>query len=325
MDKVASIDELQRHWECMDRHFPNERGGNAVHLGGGRLRGLLLWIDQEFTAGRSVAEVRAKRPPSLENLAQFGGTDKDLFPANDQVANMLQRAGLTQGWDVLDPAFRRASLDAGGSGIEKLMVSPYSIVDPLHSLHAFHSDKINYHDTLETTFSRYRQAPGAHNGGLGSNSKLALILRHIRFHRMLLGDLPDYENRRLARIAQEEAHNFTSSDNYWVQKALNKLHEGNGRNFFLTRNLLKRLGVLQRLYELGYTVQDPDGSLRYLNDQLVPRGQIRDHVAVQNLKIHAVVPIEGGVKWVAEAQGPAGICVNLVIQVQIGQPRIVPR
>ena len=140
---------------------------------------------------------------------------------------------------------------------------------------------------------------------------------------MLLGDLPQHEYERLARIAQHEARNFTSSDNYWVQKALNKLHEGNGRNFILTRNLLNRLGVLRRLTELGYTVLDPDGTQRYLNARPVPAGQFRDHVAVQNLKIHAVVPIEGGVKWVAEAQGPHGVCVNLVIQVQLGQPRIV--
>lgn len=244
--KVSEIQDLQSLWETASKDLVIER----IYFGGGALRSLLHWLDEQLM-NYSFEEVKKLPAPAISDLV-LPNADRDIFlRKNMGKEEFLELFPDYANWDVLNPGFLRESVDCGGSAIEKVGVNPYEIYDPFNAIRDFYQGIISYIDVPDDQFKPYR--------GLGKNvalnSKIALLIRHLRFN-VLFGRtaLTNKEREGFRQIVNHEGP-LLKVNNYWVKKSLKKLEQEISAQRYkidILKNLLEETGVMKILISLGY-------------------------------------------------------------------------
>jgi hypothetical protein len=232
-NKVSQITDMQELWSYENQH---QHMKTKAYLAGGALRSFIQVIVNDLNS-MSLEQVKAKSYNLKINDLILEGADRDIFLTRDAKKAWLP-IKYKNTWDVLENDFLTASLDAGGSGIEKIGLNPFHIYDPANALKSYFSGRIEFSDADENQFSKYRSKSLI----LNDNSKIALLLRHLRFliqYRDI--EITNNDIEYFKSIVKNEAPNL-NPDNYWVTKALLK---------FETQSLLSGASAIDILIEVG--------------------------------------------------------------------------
>jgi len=251
--KVSQMSELQELWA-----YQMERPEllSKTFFAGGALRSLIKWTTLQLET-RSFAEVYKLQPPTVDQLI-LEGADRDIFLISKDKETAIPKSYLekidkAEKWDVLDQGFLRDSQLAGGSGIEKIGVNPKHIHDPYGALKDYYQRKMPFHNAKEEVFSQFRPSPNPTR--LQGNSKIALVMRHLRFV-IQFGDVDVSREEILAltEIVKAEA-GFVKKKNYWILKSLEKLDKQCRKSGVDMQALLGEFAIDQTLapheYKLG--------------------------------------------------------------------------
>jgi len=153
---------------------------NQVYFAGGGLRGLIVWLTKELQSNSYDEVLKNSRVPAIKELI-LTGSDRDIF-LNLPISEESLPAGLIKNWDVLSGGFLSDSAKAGGSDIEKIGIGVLNpvIYDPKKALLRYFRDAhIDFSDAPEEDFWWFRGE--SENVEIKGNSKIALVLRHLRF------------------------------------------------------------------------------------------------------------------------------------------------
>ena len=141
--KIDMVPDLKVFWD-----WQRQKNIRDIYAGGGRLRGLLLWIHKQLQT-RSYQEVWNMAVPRFEDLAIATNVDVDRdFYTPDHLKQAVK--DWMPAWDVIDQSFYNAATANGGSTLDKIRVSPIQIDDPAHGLEHF------YHGQCAELSSEYR-------------------------------------------------------------------------------------------------------------------------------------------------------------------------
>jgi hypothetical protein len=244
-EKTAEIPELQTLWSWRANHH------EPVYLGGGILRGLLKWLEENLRDS-SFENVRKMAAPRIEELLIQKDADWDLY--HDRVGADWFKENMPEygSWDILTREFREQSIEAGGPTIEKIRVSPNQVEDPLGGLKAFYEGKLTYIDVPEWTFRKFRGTKKA----LSTNMKSALVLRELRFANEIPSAELDEETKLLLRSVVKSELKRIKPQNYWIQKSLKKFHASTGGSVERTMKLLREYGLAGALAKNGYYLEE---------------------------------------------------------------------
>lgn len=252
-DKVKNIVPLNSLW---DKKLEGEKITDLVYFSGGRLRGLLNWLDEQLTR-HSYEQVLAISPPSIAGLNPLKNpTDKDLTYFHPEARSFLKDDHGFKEWDLLDSKWYLKTVDIAGPTIDKLLVNSEQIIDPFHSLYDFYRGRFSYQDVPEETFSLFRDKEKS--GLFFQESKANLVMRAIRISldipRMAMTSFAWEEIRRIVKL---ESKYIPKHDNGGerLTKSLKKLsfaYQGNPTEII---DALYKSGLLHSLAKNGYKIQ----------------------------------------------------------------------
>jgi hypothetical protein len=242
-EKVAAMDELREVWRLPKSH-------ELAYLSGGVLRGLLRWITEELQT-HTVEEVRAMKPPRVDDLMIVEGADRDLVVPKSFHDKVKARLPPGQFWDLITPEFQADSTAAGGCTLEKVRVNGKKIVDPLGGLADFYHGKLVF---------KWSDTPNI--GAVQGNTHTALALRFLRMVNDLPCAKPTAESTALIQsIAAKDADVLPAlppegkaipRGSYWVLKAMHKLYESTGGDAKRAEDQLWEANLKDLLEKKGY-------------------------------------------------------------------------
>jgi len=275
-------EQIQRNQQALPQ-LEMSQLAQEIYFAGGALRGLIHWLTKELESKPYEEVLRNSKAPSLNSLI-LSGSDRDIF-INLSLSEEQLPENLRQHWDVLNGEFLRESLRAGGSNIEKIgvRVTGRGIYDPRGALRDYYKGKIGFFDAAEDDFADFRSY--SKDGGLNGNSKIALLLRHLRFL-VQFSDaaITKTEIEKYKRIVFEEAQHV-SSDNYWIDKALDKFERQCLRSGVDAKEILNEIGLLYVLGQQGYGMRraPPELLLKRHIESLIESPKI-DFIEIERIK-----------------------------------------
>lgn len=254
--KVSEIPELRAVW-----YFRTQKKV-SVDFEGGRLRGLLKWLHIQLQ-DHSLAEVEQMLPPSIEGLPLQGNSDKDLVAYEQNLGRLFDdHPQYYEDWDILEPAFFDASIAAGGTTLEKILVNPDEITDPTQGLRHYYEGRL--------VFLWAESPQDITNAHLEDNSRTALALRYARFMVEFPELVPDEQSVELIRSIPKNELPGIDGENYWLTKALRKLYVSTNfdTNTFFT--VLNYLGLFEHVSKLGIRIGESEHKqFKLVADKLV--------------------------------------------------------
>lgn len=220
---LSKMPELQQIWS--GRRTMQVKGqissSQDFYIGGGLLRGLIFWLEDQLEE-QTFEKIKNIQSPRISDLI-LAEADKDIFIKGIDPFLLSHEIDVT-GWDLIRDQDLSESLKAGGSGIEKVGVNPEIIYDPLGALEKYYLGSLVYLNSSDADFVELRKRDENHSsGGFHGNSKIALVLRHLRFI-VLFSDvaLTNEEKQELKKVVQLEIPSL-STHNYWIEQTLRKL------------------------------------------------------------------------------------------------------
>ena len=238
---VARVPELKPLWKTREEN-PNRTELHDVYLGGGIFRGLVHWYHQQLQ-NHTVEQVRHMSVPGITTLLIQKDADFDLY-APKSLEGFLTKLLAPPGcdcWDILPVEFAAASARAGGTTLEKTRVNPEEIVDPLGGLEDYYHGKLVFKLATDEDMQATAET-------LKDNSRTALALRFIRFTNDLPELTPTPESLNAVHKSPEldERLHPLSPRNYWISKALGKLHGKSATKIVDSLITLKQHGLLTK-------------------------------------------------------------------------------
>lgn len=236
---AARVPDLKPIWKL------SQSGGYDIRIGGGVLRGLLLWVSEQAEV-YTPEQIQQLTPPETRLLILNRTSDRDIYASASTKAKLKDLPEF-RGWDFVDDDLFDESIRAGGTTFDKIRLSPEMTQDPLGGLRAFHEGRLEYKvvpaKILHATYW-FREK---------NNSETAMVLRYLRLHE----DFPELQVdpemfEYIRRVAKTETPTLGKEHQYWVWKGLTKLFEATYRDAAKTAATLQSYGLLQTLSAQGY-------------------------------------------------------------------------
>ncbi len=238
------VPDLVETWK-----FAAEKG-IPIYLGGGLVRGLLMWI-KNTVEKKGINATFYDPVPSSKELLLLGGSDRDMYVDKKFHAQLREFNSDLSSWDFSPLRAHEDSVLGGGVTIEKILVSPTEIIDPFSSLEDFRQGILSYKDLpsaeiAETFWFKER-----------GNSKIAMILRYLRMS-LDLSSLSIPEEIRLSLINEAKSELPTLGERHrsWIEKGLSKLYLSSGARIEVFLKILKDYELLTPLTEKGFALKD---------------------------------------------------------------------
>lgn len=240
LHNAARVPELIELWRKS-----KEPGQPQFFWGGGTLRGFLHWHYVQLQS-HSPAKLRVAKLPTLDELQPPGGWDVDIIgPKTAQI--LIDQAMPDFDIDSYDLENFWEMVALGGPTLEKVILNPTKIVDPLDGLLHYYQGRLVFNSVPDKQF---RALPLV----TSPESRYSKTVEGLRYIRMLqtypeLEADPESQNR-IRAIAKSEMR-FISSPlrQEWVVDTLKKLSESLGEDGNLVVRRLRDFNMLDILHQ----------------------------------------------------------------------------